>query len=176
MADPLFVVDLDTLKQKLRLTGIVADSDADLVFQEALLTVRRGFYDRLGLTAIATIEAITFTEDPDTDDEYRRLLANVVEVKWVRLQCLKTMPVVFMDGSGDTLEQWNKEAAFRQGPMPEKEWKRLEQDLEDALVLLAGGKQNSTWGFSTIEPYCRTPTVGGAIWARYRATWSQETL
>lgn len=174
--DPLFVADLDILKKKLRLSGLVEDTDGDVVFQEALATVRRGFYDRLGLSLIDEILDTTFTEEPATREEYRRLLANVVEAKWTRLQCLRTMPVVFMDGSGDTQEQWNKEAAFRQGPLSDREWKRLEKDLEDALVLLAGGKQNSTWGFATIEPYCDTPTVGGQLWARYKLVWTQETL
>jgi hypothetical protein len=164
---PLFVADMVTLKGKLRLSGVATGTDAQAQIEEAVQSVRTGFYRRLGLSRLTYLQGLPFVEAPSSDTGYLRMLANTVEVIWTRLELMKTMPQLFMDARGSTVEIWNTEAAFRQGSLGQKEIERLEAQLEDELAILAGTQQagnETSWGMFTATPTEGVICPGETIW------------
>lgn len=137
---PLFVADLDTLKGKLRLSGIEAGTDAENMLDEAVLTVRAGFFREIGQERVGIIQAITFVADPTTNEQALRATANVCEVKWVRAEVLRTMPTVFQDSSAEAANIFQTEALFRDTSDQQIETQRrhLMSEIEDHLDLLRG--------------------------------------
>lgn len=138
--NPVFVADLATVKEQLRLTGVVEGSDAQSMLEAALLQVRTGFYSRLGGTRMATLIAITPSESPTTNDEILRAIGGLCEVLWARCILLDKLPVTFMDNSGGDLEFINQEGTFR-SITPERldaERQRCQIQIEEWLALLAG--------------------------------------
>lgn len=123
MANPLFVPDFDTLRRELRLSGVKVTEDADDIIRRATLEVRMRIAERVPASIITTILATTYKPTPDvsSEAEMKRALAYLLEVKWVRLVLMRTLPSMFMDNSGGITEAWNEEGAFR---------KRLTEDLE----------------------------------------------
>jgi hypothetical protein len=143
MTDPLYVADLDTLKAKLRLTKLPADSAANDLLDESILDARVEFHRRLGATRVGQIGALAFVANPTTADEILRALANTVEVKLVRVRLMRTLPVLFQDSSGEANRAWDEEAPFREAGLSslDKEIKRLEDEIEEAFQILEGEEQ-----------------------------------
>lgn len=140
MTDPLFVADLDTLKAAVRLTGVPPSrTDTLAILNEAILKARLDFNRRLGAQRVAQLAAITYNENPTTDDEIARALANQVETNIVYVQLLRKLPNLFMDASGAAQRIWNEEAPFRErGPTTlDKEIHRLENQIEEDMELLS---------------------------------------
>lgn len=166
---PLFVADMDTLKAKLRLTG-VANADGVALIEEAVLQVRQEIYRRLGASKITTLLATAYTDTPATDDEYKRLVAANLEVKWVRLRLLDSMAVVFKDATGNMLEQWNEEAAFREGRLSQAEKRKAFQEILDDVRFLKSGTAGSEQrgNANLIEPDDAPPQPGDSVWGPYR--------
>lgn len=139
MTDPRFVADLATLKEKLRLSKLPTDSAANALLDEAILSARLDFYRRLGKARVDFLLAITFTDDPSSEEEVLRALANAVEVKLVRVRLMRTLPVMFADSSGTANKAFNEEAPFREGGISstDKEIKRIESEIEEDFQMLA---------------------------------------
>lgn len=167
MTNPLFVADLDTLKEKLRLSGLAEDGDAHAIFDEALLEVRVHFYRRLGASLVTSLLATGFTENPTTNATALRGLANVTEVNWVRLVLLCRLPQLWMDNSGQAQKAWNEEAPYRErGDKTATEKERLEKTIEDALDLLLSDEVfGSEEGIRSFDgsPLCDGPAPGASV-------------
>jgi len=110
---PLFVADEATLKAALRFSGVVDGSNADAMFDQAVVAVRSGFYRTLGVARVAVLLAIPYTDSPTTETSLLRTVATTTEIEWVRYELMRTLPVLFQDASGDALDVWNREAPFR---------------------------------------------------------------
>lgn len=140
MAAPLFVADEDTLKSALRLSAVPASAlDTEAIIDEAILRARLRFYRDLGAARTNELVALPFTDQPTTEDEVLRALANTVEVKMVKCQLLRDLPNTFMDASGDVNHRWQEEAPTRErgGFELEEELKRCEEEIIAALTDLA---------------------------------------
>lgn len=140
MAAPLFVADEATLKSALRLSAVPASAlDTEAVIDEAILRARLRFYRDLGSARTNELVALTYTDQPTTDEEVLRALANTVEVKMVKCQLLRDLPNTFMDASGDVNARWNEEAPTRERGSFElgDELARCENEIVAALVDLA---------------------------------------
>lgn len=138
--NPVFNSDLAAVKAQLRLSGIAAGSDAQVMLEAALLQVRAGFYSRLGSTRMTALLAMTSVAAPTTNDQILRSIANLCEVLWVRCILLDKLPIVFMDNSGGDVEFLNQEGTFR-SITPERldaERQRCSTQIEEWLALLAG--------------------------------------
>lgn len=173
MTNPLFVADLDTLKAKVRLAELPSASAANAILDEVILVSRLDFYRRLGKERVDYLLAITFNENPTTEDEVLRALANAVEVKLVRCHLLRRLPTTFMDASGEVNKVWNEEAPVRElGVLEaEREIERCESEIEADMQLLEG---DSTIGddCSHVQAYDGTPNFcpprpGDTIRPRY---------
>lgn len=153
---PLFIADAATLKAKLRLSGVAASSDADDIINEAILTVRAGFYRELGGPLVATLVALSFTEMPTTNDEILRAVANTTEVKWVRAELFRTMPLSFLDSNADQNQVFQDEAMFRDSSQNQldQERARLESDIQQNLDLLRGSEDIATEATLRVATMC----------------------
>lgn len=167
---PLFAADEKALKKRLRLSGIAKKDDITTMLQDAILVVRAGFYRALGKTRVDELVALTAADDPSTEDEHIRAIANVTEVKWVRMELMRTTPMIFADSSGSTLQVWNDEAAFREMGAGEinREVQRLDSEIKLNLEFLKGTQSagsEATMGIITLEPEAAaaSPKPGASV-------------
>jgi hypothetical protein len=142
--NPLFVADLATIKARLRLTGVpAASTDTHAIIDECLLRTRLTFVRRLGTARINKIRAITYTEDPLTDDGVIRALANTTEINMVRCELMQRLPIAFMDASADLDKRWNEDAPFREKGSNDlrKQITDLQNSIEEDMQMLAGEEE-----------------------------------
>lgn len=111
---PLFHDDLETLKAALRLTGANSKEDVQAVIEDCVRGFKVFMTQRAGFDIIATITAVTYTDDPTTELESRRMAARVLEVKWVWAECLKRLQTMFADASGSAFQEFNDQGVWRQ--------------------------------------------------------------
>lgn len=135
---PTFIVDTATMKSLLRLTG-TPQPDAlamiDSGIQSAGLYLRR----ILGLARVVAIQGMAYSENPATLDQLSRLKANTAELYLVKINLMRSMPVLFMDNSSNTRETWNNEGLTRRVSLRdlEPEIARLQSDVDTLLAELA---------------------------------------
>lgn len=140
--EPLFCPSREYLVKGLRLRDLPTDVNAQDLINESILAVRASFYRRIGLEGITAVQAIAFTKHPATASDYRRLLAQTTETKWVRLELMRIMPMQFVDGSAAD-QSWQHEAAFRSatGAQVAAEIKQLRAEIDAALDIIAGNAE-----------------------------------
>jgi hypothetical protein len=165
---PLFVADLDTLKDKLRFTNLPSDSAALPLLNEAILSARLAFYRRLGDTRTNALAATSFVENPASAAQVLRAIANTTEVKMVRVRVMRTLPVLFQDASGGALKEWNEEAPFREAGMSslDMEIKRLEDEIEEDMQILEGEEDQGAeraWRVFDGTRDCAAPQIGDSL-------------
>lgn len=138
---PLFVRTKDDLLKALRLSQVPDTNDAKFQIDEAIRNARVNFYTALGAAIVNATKAMPFSTQPSTTEEISRALASTVEVKMVRAELLRVMPVMFMDGA-NTVQSWNQEAAFREGSylQTKAELTRLENEIREGLTMLLSGE------------------------------------
>lgn len=148
---PLFESDYETLMAKLRLSSITEDSDTASIIDEAIGRVRRGLFDQLGSSLVATILETDLEEEFLTQEEIIRASAAQAEVLWVKYLLLKDLPVLFRDASGQTLDEWNKEALVRETPPNKQLLDSIWKELQDLLGNIQSGSPQPAYRFETIE-------------------------
>lgn len=136
-AQPLFVPTKLQLKKALRLSAVSTKSDSITQIDYAIQTARTKIYQVLSASVISQILLTPYTVTPSTDEEYLRMVAADVEVKMVRLELLRVMPVLFKDGASP-VQTWQEDGAFRDGSYLQvrDEIRRLEQDIQTSLEFL----------------------------------------
>lgn len=153
--EPLFVEDMPALKAAMRLTGAVSP-DALAMIDIAVQEVRFGFYKALEADRVAELLAITFAENPTSEDGLLRMLANTVEVAWVKMLLMRAMPVLFMDTSSSTQQIWNQEGLTR-NMNTMAEIKALMASVDQGLIDLGGAILPSRGRAVTIGPDVTPP-------------------
>ena len=166
---PTFVLTLKDLRSRLRLSGIPEKGDAFALFEDGVRVARTAFYRRLTHSRIAAIQAMARSDDPTTDDEYLRALAEEAEIKLVRKELVMTMPTLFMDSSNRGVEEWDNEAPFRGTSNFDRQKlaDSLQSEISEIMELLEGsdtaGSETSIQA-STIEPEVTPTLLGRSIW------------
>lgn len=163
-AKPLFIKDLDTLQARLRLSA-VDDGDAVAVINSVVEEVRIGFYTELGASRVAEIVALTEVAEPVTDDGITKLRAVNIELLWVRVTLMRRLPMLFVQGSGQTRKAWNEEGITRDARDTSNyrsEIKHLERLVVDGLAWL-GGTETGLIVVSVIEPDVAPPKPGESV-------------
>lgn len=159
---PLFVQTKDILKANLRLSS-AASSDALSIIDEAIFAARIEFYDRLPEDRITYLLSVPLTDHPTTKDGVLRLKASLLETSIVRLRLMRKLPVLFMDGSANSMEVWNQEGLTRAG-MAEHEINRLAAEIEEYFGTLGWDEAKaSSVSVSTIGPDYVPPRPGDSI-------------
>jgi hypothetical protein len=156
----LFAASDDFIKARLRLSSVpVSSTDTLAIIDEAISWTRLEFYRRLGRNQVGDLIALTEVATPTTDDQVRRTLASLTEVKLVRLYLLRELPNAFMDASGDLNRRWQEEAPFRERPRSDREREilRLIDEVEQAMQILAEDGEESPGDERTIFSYDGTP-------------------
>lgn len=134
VVQPLFSPNISYLRAALRLSKIGDDNDALAIIDNAVLSVRGTLYRELGTARIDGFRAIAFNRNPRTADDHLRIVAADVEIKMVRAQLMRSMPLMFMDGAAP-IQTWQEEGAFREGGYLQvrDELARLEREIESGL-------------------------------------------
>lgn len=166
---PIFVADLPTLKSRLRLSGVGASADAEKMIEGAVLTVRSNLQRALGTARLGVLASYAHSDAPANDNEYLRLLAEETEVKWVRMELMRALPMLFMDGSGNSQQVWNDEAPFRQAGSFSigKEIDRLQAEILQNLDALRGDMppgEEATIKTTDLIPDSEPPAPGDSVW------------
>ena len=108
---------------------------------DAILETRTGFYRSLGSSRVAELAAVTHSDTPASDDELDRARAESVEVKWVKLGLMRSMPTFFMEATGSAQQTWNEEGLLRDADRRlEKEIDRLQSEVNCGLQELSKGE------------------------------------
>jgi len=138
MSEPIFT-DLATTKQKQRVTNLDAGHAVLDQLDFAIETARVEFYTRLGLAKLNALSSIIPVEPPQTEDEYRYLIASTCEQNMLRLTLLRWLTVLSKEGNASRIyQEWNDVSAFREMSSREKEIElsRLQSDIDRALGIL----------------------------------------
>lgn len=162
---PLFVDTFDNLVAALRLTGH-SDSAVALI-DDGVRHARLRFWRRLGKARVDVLVAFTADDTPEDTNEFLRLQARVTEVKIVRRFLYETMPVLFLDASGQRDEVWNTESAFRQGKPSAAVLKGMDDEIDQDMEILAGEREPTeeveTMQVADLEPDNAPPRPGDSL-------------
>lgn len=169
---PLFVATMDDLKSALRLTG-AKQPDALAMINSAVQKSRSYIINQLGATRLGELVAIPYNENTLTEDGALRLRANALEIALVKLELLRSLPVIFMDSAGAKREVWNEEGLARKEEAARKdEIARLQAEIGEILSELAtpvtdpvaaGGIRAETFGPETTPPAPGDSVFGGTV-------------
>lgn len=168
MATPLFQLRAD-LQKELRLSGLATGSDAETIFDAAIVEARAGLLRRLGLARVTAIVGYNASDTPTTDKEAIRLTAEIAEAKWVRMVLMRTSTTVTLDGAGGMYDDYHRSAPFREtGPFErDMEIKRLQTEINDALDILSGsetiGEEVTGGRMMLLEPDETPPLPGSSV-------------
>lgn len=138
MRTPLFLVSIESLKARLRLSGMSEDKDIADLLDEAISAARFRFYRDLGLDCVTALLALTREQNPTTEDGLIRDLAELTEARLVRKELMGIAPLLFVDKSGNALSVWNEEG-FTRGADPTdlgQVREVLESSIRDAMDIL----------------------------------------
>ena len=165
--EPLFLTDMDALKGRLRLAGVETTNDAQSLIDGAARTIRQRFYARLGtarINELLNVANFPVVENPTTDPEVIRAIADEVEAKWVWTELTRNMPVKFYDNSGDDIEQYNQEGIFRsiEPDRIEESVAKCLDEIEGWLPILAGTVELGT--VETNKSFIQGDAPGGRIY------------
>jgi len=157
---PLFLADTPALLAALRMSGLleVPEADGNSIVNEAIQAAVVRFYRELTAAQIQTLQDTTFTPQPTSAAEAKRMLANLTEVRLVRLYLLDTVDVRFADANSGNRTAWNAEAPlFASGEEKASMRAMLSTEVEDAFSILSGktelaGSAKKTIRSSTIGP------------------------
>lgn len=161
---PTYVVNIESLKASLRLSGIPSDSNAEQMLFDAVKAARLFFIRRLGASLTTVISAYTRSDTPSTVPEVMRATAEGVEVAFVRRRLLDLLPTQFVDGSSSVSQAWNSEGLARNLSLSDVEKLKdvLDAEIEEGIAyLLDGGEaDNSSLRAETIGPDGTPDTPG----------------
>ena len=112
--EPLYVDDMDDIKAELRLTGADESHDVESIIRRGVLDFRVAFAQRAGIPLLNALAALTFNPDPQTEDDYRRAGARLLEIKHVWRFLVQQLRSMFADSSGGAFQAFNDEGVWRQ--------------------------------------------------------------
>lgn len=155
---PIFLTDTAELKSELRLSAVSDTKDAQQIIERAMVRVRVEMYRRLGTTRMAELIAIAPVENPTALDGLLRNAAESLEVKWVRVFLMDTLPTMFMDDSGGAQEVYNDEGAFRKSDAEDRAAQRKVclAEIEELIEFLQDGELGNN---TSIETYTSCPVT-----------------
>jgi len=135
---PLFNATVESVKARLRLQGVAATDPGQPLIEGAVQAVRVGFYRQIEQAQINVLLSYSSVENPTNEQEVLRQLAEVTELKWIRYELMRSMPMLFMDSAAGTQQAWNDEGIFRGMGVAERdaELKRLWSEIVQSLSLL----------------------------------------
>lgn len=167
---PVFISTLARLKSELRLSG-VTDGDGLAILHAAVTKTRVDLYARLGDSRINYLLLTPEVENPSTADQVLRTRGASIECKMVRLELLRTMPMLLAGGASAARQVWNEEGIVRDASQldRENEIERLAAEIEEGLGLLDGDTdddESSGVRGGAIGPRSRNGPPGAGVLGR----------
>lgn len=161
---PLFVEDMETMKARLRLSGLVSP-DAMEMIRNAVQRVRIGFYSHLAEYRIGVLVSYSSVMNPTTASQISRTLAETTEVMWTRWILLQELPTMFVDGNS-AQAAWNEDGLSRDG---KGDIDRLWGQIEENLIVLSADSTKTLYNrITVIEPLLAAPRPGQSIGNTWR--------
>ena len=112
----------------------------DATIDQELQSVRLGLFRRLGTALVTTLLATSYTDNPTTEAEIKRVSACRAEALWLRLNLLRVLPQLWMDSSSNQKTVWNEDAFSRERAQQQQaanQEKGLQRELDALLEVLA---------------------------------------
>lgn len=166
--------------EQLRLSNVKQDTDVYSQIDAALEEANIEFYSRLGLPDVAVLVALPVASGAlTTNDQFRAALSVVTYRRYVRLILMRSLVMMFKDGSASLLKEWNSVGAFRNASQLTlgRQIKSEQKALEKFWPLLDGSRApgDATGSFDSIiselAPLLRI--VGGTIWTIKVDEWAE---
>lgn len=135
---PMFMPEPELLSA-LRLDGLdelQAKTGPTTIVRNAIRNARVVFVDRLGLSAVAALQAIPRSDDPATAEEISRWRAELLEVLVVKRRLVQDLPILFMDGARHESTIWNEEGLTRHADPLSDLLKKLDEEIDDGFGAL----------------------------------------
>jgi hypothetical protein len=163
------------LQKNLRLSAVQFDDseDAQVIIERGVEQARGDIYLNLGVAKANEWAAVSFVENPTTEEGVLRMICNLLEVKLVLCHLVASLPNFFMDDSGGTQESYNDEAAFRKKNSEERRefCDKLKAEVAYYYALLLGTIElgdGKSLNISVIGPTEEPPTMGeSTMWLPY---------
>lgn len=153
---PIFFPDVDTVSRLLHLQNLPGGSPSADKLEHAVLQSATTFWKELGAVTVASLQALTRTVPPVTDDDYKRLLAEQTELDVIRYHLAALVPLSYREGQADFRETWNSESGFKELSPAQTEkvratwWNDPERGIAYRLLLLAGKSLPGSTGVGMI--------------------------
>ena len=152
--EPLFNQTKDALLTKVRIDP--ADKAGTLALvDQAIRDVRLGFFSRVGKTRSLAIAAMSYNDNPETDEEVLRAKGVSAENIWLYILLVERLPSLFMDNQG-TRDTFNDEPLTRDAGAVLKMIENLKEQLDALLgdMILEGDDEASP------NPSAKSEVVG----------------
>ena len=151
---PMFSPSMEHLKKALRLSGVGQDNDALSMIDNAVQSAKARMFGFLGDAKMASLQQIPYTNAPASSSDYLRLVAAETEIKIVRSELIRSLPLSFKDGQS-VIQTWNEEGAFRDGGFlqVEKELKRLNEEIATNLGMLSRAELGASAQDGTVSAF-----------------------
>ena len=132
MAIDTLYIDKTLLISRLRMTS-TSDTDTLTLIDQSIAKVRTEFVRRLGLTRVVKIKALTSSENPLTEDEIIRSVAETTEFYWVMRKLVCILPQMFLETSHAIQNAFDDVPITRDSPSLQKYLACLDTDIELGL-------------------------------------------
>jgi hypothetical protein len=144
---PVFYSSRELLLQALRLDKSCPGAKQELLDQ-IIMAVRSRIFSCFGTARIAEIKSVLSTEDPITEDQYRRSTAETMEFRMASKEAYLFLSATLIDGGAANLAEWGSEAPYLVAS-PEQRLHltdRLEKEIQQNIEALGG------CGSQSLEP------------------------
>lgn len=110
---PLFSNNAEEIAHLLRMDKLPAGGSGQRIFENAVTQARSSLWRLLGTSIIDEMVAITYTADPSSTDEYRRLEARQLEIDVIRYHLAGMIPMSWKGGRAEFERSWNTDGNFQ---------------------------------------------------------------
>ena len=158
MAIDTLYIDKDLLISRLRMSD-TTDTDTLTLIDQSIAKVRTEFYRRLGLTRSLEIEALPSVENPVTEDQLIRSVAETTEFYWVMRKLVCILPQMFLETSHAIQNAFDDVPITRDSPSLQKYLDCLDNDIEIGLGQLESPQDNCAGSPKAFSTKRETPFI-----------------
>ena len=167
---PLFHPSYDELLASLGLSG-VKDKEIHTTVDSAVRFTRADLWRRLGLARVQELQAMDHVEQPKTESNHLRTMAEELESLLIRQRLVSMLTPVFLEGGGRGIDEFEDLPLIRQlsGYSKRQEREALQEQIDNLLEILTGeeeaGEDNGVRSFLSPSGGGAGPrTVGSSIY------------
>lgn len=143
--NPVFYESREALLQTMRLDKNCPGSTKEELLDQILMSVRARIYSCFGADRIGQIKSVPHTDDPNTDAQYTRSIAETMEFKMASKEAYLLLSAVFIDGGQADLAGWGTDAPYLVASTEQRLQltDRLEVEIQKHIEALGGCQSKS---------------------------------